>query len=195
MGEYSAVNILDMIDAIGEEALTGILSDFSCPKNEEIETFVKYKAIDFAKRKISITHLVIDNASGEIVSIFTLAHKALEISREALSVTSRKKLSRFAHLDENNDSYTVSAFLIAQFGKNYAVAESDDWNGVRLMEKTFETLEKVRREIGGGVVYLECEDKPNLLKFYQSTNNRFYPFDERYSKVDDTKYIQLLRFF
>ena len=54
MNNYSAVNILDMIDAIGEDELTAILSDFSCPKNLEIETFVKNNAIDFAKRKISI---------------------------------------------------------------------------------------------------------------------------------------------
>ena len=166
MNDYSTVNILDMIDAIGEDALSGILSDFSCPKNPEIETFVKNKAIDFAKRKISITYLVIDDDSSEILSIFALTHKALDINSEALSSTSRKKLSRFAQFDENNSSYTVSAFLIAQFGKNYAVSQPEDWNGIRLMEKAFETLEKVQRQVGGGVVYLECEDNEHLLSFY-----------------------------
>lgn len=195
MNDYSTVNILDMIDAIGEDALSGILSDFSCPKNPEIETFVKNKAIDFAKRKISITYLVIDDESGEILSIFALTHKALDINSDALSSTSRKKLSRFAQFDENSSSYTVSAFLIAQFGKNYAIPQPADWNGIRLMEKTFETLEKVQREIGGGVVYLECEDNEYLLNFYQNKNNRFYPFSERYSDVDNIKYIQLLRLF
>ena len=195
MNDYSTVNILDMIDAIGEDALSGILSDFSCPKNPEIETFVKNKAIDFAKRKISITYLVIDDDSSEILSIFALTHKALDINSEALSSTSRKKLSRFAQFDENNSSYTVSAFLIAQFGKNYAVSQPEDWNGIRLMEKAFETLEKVQRQVGSGVVYLECEDNEHLLSFYQNENNRFHPFNERYSDVDNTKYIQLLRFF
>lgn len=195
MNDYSTVNILDMIDAIGEDALSDILSDFSCPKNPEIETFVKNKAIDFAKRKISITYLVIDDESGEILSIFALTHKALDINSDALSSTSRKKLSRFAQFDENSSSYTVSAFLIAQFGKNYAIPQPSDWNGIRLMEKTFETLEKVQREIGGGVVYLECEDNEYLLNFYQNKNNRFYPFSERYSDVDNIKYIQLLRLF
>ena len=85
--------------------------------------------------------------------------------------------------------------MIAQFGKNYAVPQPEDWNGIRLMEKTFETLEKVQREIGGGVVYLECEDNEHLLEFYQNANNRFRPFSERYSEADKTKYIQLLRFF
>ena len=195
MNEYSTVNILDMIDAIGEDALIGILSDFSCPKNREIESFVRNRAIDFARRKISITYFVVDNNSGEIVSIFALTHKALDISGDALSATSKKKLSRFAQFDESSGSYTVSAFLIEQFGKNYANKQPNGWNGVRLMEKTFEILEKVQREIGGGVVYLECEDNEHLLEFYQNQYNRFHAFNERFSDVDQTKYIQLLRFF
>ena len=195
MSDYSTVNILDMIEAIGEDALRGILSDFSCSKNKEIEMFVKDKALDFAQKKISITHFVIDNKSSEIISFFALTHKALEINSKALSATYKRKLNRFAHFDEKSSSYTVSAFLIAQFGKNYAVEQPKGWNGVRLMEKTFETLEKIQREIGGGIVYLECEENKSLLNFYQNENNRFYIFGERYSDVDNTKYIQLLRFF
>ena len=192
---YGVVNILDMIDAVGEDAVNRILSEFSCPKNVEIENFVKSKAVDFAKRKISVTYLVMDSETGAILSIFTLAHKALDIDKDALSTTSRKKLSRFANLDETKNSYSVSAFLIAQFGKNYSVEQPGDWNGIRLMEKTFETLETVQRQIGGGVVFLECEDNPFLLDFYRNRQNRFHPFDVRFSESDQTKYIQLLRFF
>ena len=193
--DYITVNILDMIDAIGEDALISILSDFSCPKNLEIETFIKNKAIEFAKRKLSITYFVIDNHSGDILSVFSLTHKALDINGNVLSATMRKKLSRFAQFDERSNSYTVSAFLIAQFGKNYAVVQPCTWNGIRLMEKTFQTLEKVQREIGGGIVYLECEDNVALLDFYQNDNNRFHVFSERYSDADNIKYIQLLRLF
>ena len=56
-------------------------------------------------------------------------------------------------------------------------------------------LETVQREVGGGIVYLECEDKPQLLSFYQNPQNAFRIFGERYSDVDNTKYIQLLRVF
>ena len=195
MNDYSTVNILDMIDAIGEDEVKYILSDFSCPKNVEIEDFVKNKAVDFAKRKISVTYLVMNNQTGAVISIFTLAHKSLDIDKDALSGTSRNKLSRFANLDETKNTYSVSAFLIAQFGKNYATQQPDDWNGVRLMEKTFATLGIVQRHIGGGVVFLECEDNPFLLDFYQNGQNRFRPFDVRFSDSDNTKYIQLLRFF
>lgn len=78
MSNFETVNILDMIDAIGEEELQFILSDFSCPKNLEIEHFVRKNAIEFAERKMSITYLVIDEKS-RIVGIFTLIHKAVQL--------------------------------------------------------------------------------------------------------------------
>ncbi len=115
MKEYTLVNILDMLEAIGEENLKVILSDFSCPLNMEIEIFVWHNAIEFAKKKMFITYFLVD-AGGEIVAIFTLAHKAVEIGSAEFSSIMRKKLNRYAQLDNNTNSYTVSAFLIAQNG-------------------------------------------------------------------------------
>lgn len=41
MSEYRIFNILDMAEAIGETNLKELLSDFYCPKNEEIQHFVR----------------------------------------------------------------------------------------------------------------------------------------------------------
>lgn len=194
MNAYTTVNVLDMIDVIGEDRVNQILSDFSCPKNDEIENFIKKNAIDFAKRKMSITHLVMDE-NGKLAAIFALTHKAVKIKDEILSSTLRKKIKRYAQLDEDTSSYMVSAFLIAQFGKNYEEREGESVNGNSLMDDAMDILAAVQHDVGGGVVYLECEDKPQLLSFYQNDNNFFRVFGERYSEVDQTKYIQLLRFF
>lgn len=194
MSAYRTTNILDLIDAIGDDEVTQILSDFSCPKNPEIENFVKKNAINFAKQKISVTHLAF-NDEGELMAVFTLAHKALELNDENMSESNRKRIRRYARLNEISNSYTVSAFLIAQFGKNYANGREAQSDGNTLMESAMKTLVAVQREVGGGIVYLECEDKPQLLAFYQNSHNAFHPFDERYSESDQTKYIQLLRFF
>ncbi len=194
MNGYTIINILDMIDAVGEDEVNQILSDFSCPKNDEIENFVKKNAVDFAKRKMSVTHLVL-NDDSELMAIFTLTHKALELGDENLSVATRKKIKRYAQLNETTNSYMVSAFLIAQFGKNYADSKNLQVDGDSLMESSMNVLKSVQREVGGGIVYLECEDKPQLLSFYQNPQNAFRIFGERYSDVDNTKYIQLLRFF
>ncbi|MCD8299979.1 MAG: GNAT family acetyltransferase [Clostridiales bacterium] len=194
MSKYSIINILDMIEIIGEDKVAAVLSDFSCPLNSEIENFVRKNAIDFAKRKMSITHLVI-NEDGKLAAVFTLTHKAVEISNEGLSASTRKRLGRFAQLDQSTNSYTVSAFLIAQFGKNLNESVGNVPAGVQLMENAVKVLQKVQHDVGGGVMYLECEDKPKLLSFYGNDKNGFRVFNERFSEADQTKYIQLLRFF
>jgi len=194
MSEYRTINILSLIDAIGEDEVSQILSDFSCPKNPEIENFVKKNAINFAKQKISVTHLAF-NDEGELMAVFTLAHKALELNDENMSESNRKRIRRYARLNEISNSYTVSAFLIAQFGKNYTNGRETQSDGDILMGSAMKTLVAVQREVGGGIVYLECEDKPQLLSFYQNPHNMFRVFRERYSESDQTKYIQLLRIF
>lgn len=155
---------------------------------------MRANAYDFARKKLSVTYLVI-NEDNYIAAIFTLAHKVVEIGDANLSQSKRKKISRYAVLDSETSSYTVSAFLIAQFGKNYALSAEKRLSGNELMDLTFEVLERVQHEIGGGVVFLECEDKPKLLDFYQNEKNGFVPFNERYSVSDHVKYIQLFNFF
>ena len=76
MRQFETVNILDMIGAIGETELEQRLSNFSCPMNPEIEYFIMDNAIEFARKKLSVTYFVI-NENGKIVAIFTLAHKAI----------------------------------------------------------------------------------------------------------------------
>lgn len=194
MEQFETVNILDMAKAIGESKLRQRLTGFSCPINSEIEHFVVDNAIEFAKKKLSITYFVV-NKNGKIVAIFTLAHKAVEIGGAKLSNSKRKKISRYAILDSKSNSYTVSAFLIAQLGKNFAIEGGKTIGGDELMDLTFDILEKVQHEVGGGIVFLECEDRPKLLGFYQKEKNGFIPFDERYSVTDHTKYVQLFNFF
>lgn len=182
------------MDVIGEDSLRTVLSEFSCPKNPEIEEFMRRNAIEFAKRKMSITYLLIDT-EGRILGIFALAHKALQVMGKGLSGTVRKKIQRYAQIDDETGEFTLSAFLIGQFGKNYQYPEALPLSGIQLMDAAFGILEKVQHEIGGGVVYLECEEKPKLLEFYQSEKNRFRVFGERYSEKDGVKYIQLLKMF
>lgn len=194
MNQYESVNILDMINAIGEEEVKNILSDFSCPLKEEIEYFVRNNALEFAKRKMSITYLVIDENS-RVLAVYTLAHKAIQLLNVGLTNSMRKKLNRYARLDETTDSYTLSAFLIAQFGKNYAYGDSAVMPDNELMDMTMCTLKGVQWQIGGGVVYLECEERLKLLEFYQNKSNHYQIFGERLSEKDAIKYIQLIRIF
>ena len=53
--KYFAVNIRAYLDKdeptyIGEENLYNLLSDFSCPKNPDVEYFLLHNAIEFTKK-------------------------------------------------------------------------------------------------------------------------------------------------
>lgn len=116
------------------------------------------------------------DSAYKVLAIFTLTHKAISIDTDKTSGTFRKKVARYAEIDNDTGKYTVSAFLIAQFGKNMSPEIEDVPGGNELMVCAMKALLKARHMIGGGVVYLECEDKPALLHFYQNESNKFQPF-------------------
>lgn len=186
-------NILDIIDYEGEEELELILSEFICQKNDEIQTFLKDKAIEFAKKKLSITYLVNDSETGDLLGYFTLAHKVLEVPALGLSNTVRRKMSRYSTLDNRNESYMVSAFLLAQFGKNYSVDEERRVSGAELMDCVDEVLKRIQHQIGGAIVYLDCEDEEKLITFYSDVAG-YKQISERISERDQTKYLQFYKF-
>lgn len=185
-------NILDIIENDGEIALQEDLSAFSSPVNSEIEDFIHSKAIDFAKRKLSITYLLTDVDDGQLLGYFTLAHKAIDIEESCLSNTVKKKLSRHARYDQDTGTFTASAFLLAQFGKNYAIDQGKRISGREMMEYTIDILMDIQHRIGGGVIYLDAEDRVKLRDFYENEAN-FKLFGERLSETDGMKYLQYMR--
>ena len=187
------INILDLIDMGGSDVIEHKLATFSSPKNPEIEDFIKNKAISFATGKLSITYLVNDENTGNILGYFTLTHKSIIINGDNLSSTTKKKLARYSRMDASTGNYMASSFLLAQFGKNYALDKDDRIDGAELMRLATDVLINIQRQIGGGIVYLDCEDKEVLTSFYKKQN--FKEFDDRFSSEDNQKYIQFMRFF
>lgn len=186
------INILDGIETFGEEVLKDVLSKFVSEKNSEIEEFIREKAIDFASQKLSITYLILNTDNGVILGYFTLTHKSVILSSDELSRTFQKKLAKYSRLDKDSGNYVVSAFLLAQLGKNYAVKADERISGKQMMRLVNDVLLDVQRRIGGGVIYLDCEDNPKLKDFYAGENLK--EFADRFSSEDDRKYIQFMRF-
>ena len=106
----------------------------------------------------------------------------------------QKKLRRYGIYDAKTNSVQACAYLIAQFGKNMLISAREGVSGDELMEMVFSILKKVQHSIGGGIAFLECEDKKKLLDFYQNQHNKFFRFAER-SEENRTKYIQLMQIF
>ncbi len=188
---FSIVNIHDIIDLYGIEQTQNIAHTFQCPLNTEIEQFIHEKAISFAQQKIAVTYFVI-NDEQRLVGYFTLAGKLFRFTCANQSNTTKNKILKHGTYDADSNSLLSSSYLIAQFGKNFNLPKEYQISGKKLMELAFEVLQDIQRKIGGGIVFLECEDNPYLLKFYQSHFFRIY--NRRHSSAGNT-YLQLMRFF
>ena len=126
---YTMINIREYLalgtdEEVGEPALVRMLSDFSCPKNPDVEYFLKKNAIEFTKKNQSVTYLVFSNDEGELIGYFSIALKPLTVRGETVSNTVKRKLLRISELDEKSQTYTMSAYLIAQLGKNLLKVET-----------------------------------------------------------------------
>ncbi len=179
---------------LGEDKLIQELSEFSCPQNSDIEHFLKKSAIEFTKKNQSVTYLVFSLKSMALVGYFTIALKPLTVRGERVSNTIKRKIMRISDFDSQTQTYTMSAYLIAQLGKNYTDGRNKEITGAELLELAWSVIEDMQYMGGGMVVFLEANDEERLLAFYQ--DNKFRQFDTRLTAsntTDQHELVQLLR--
>lgn len=197
--KFMFVNIREYLaegdnDKVGEPELLRIISDFSCPKNPDVEHFLKNSSVDFTRKNQSVTYLVLDMDDGALVGYFTIALKPLTVRDETVSNTVKRKIKRISEFDEQTKSYTMSAYLIAQIGKNYTNDACKRITGAELLELAWSVIEDMQYMGGGMVVFLEANDEEKLLTFYQ--DNKFRQFDTRLTASNPEnrhELVQLLR--
>ena len=195
--QFKVINILDAVGRMPEEALEGLLGSFSCVKNKQMEHFLKVNAVSCAKQRFAITYLVL-NQSNELCGFFTLTHKPVFFDRERLDGKRRRRVRQFCvrslsdERPENDEQLLASAFLSAQLAKSSSDLTGEKATGGELMAFALQTLETIQKGIGGGLVFLECEDEEKLLAFYERQG--FCKFGERDSRLTDGEfYHQLLK--
>lgn len=200
VNDVTVFNIREYLSAkdeaiLGEEALQQILSEFSCEKNSDVETFLKERAIEFTKKNQSITYLVFNNEDAALVGYFTLTIKPISVKADYFSNTVKRKIARVSELDPENGMYTLSAYLIAQLGKNYANCNNEKVSGKQLLEAAVDTIRQLQYMVGGMVIFLEAEDREILLRFYEVENGfkRFGSREIKNSTEHSHTLVQLLK--
>lgn len=200
VNDVTVFNIREYLSAkdeaiLGEEALQQILSEFSCEKNSDVETFLKERAIEFTKKNQSITYLVFNNEDAALVGYFTLTIKPISVKADYFSNTVKRKIARVSELDPENGMYTLSAYLIAQLGKNYANCNNEKVSGKQLLEAAVDTIRQLQYMVGGMVIFLEAEDRERLLRFYEVENGfkRFGSREIKNSTEHSHTLVQLLK--
>ena len=190
---YSVFRIDDVANRRGEDFLNRIVSAFSCVKNKEVDEFLFRNALDFSRRKMSITHLVFSDETGLFVGYFTLTHKPLTIPAAGLSTTSLKRIRRFSKPDSGGETYTLSAYLVAQIGKNATLSKRERIGGVQLLELAKNEIRAAQERVGGQMVFLEMEHGNAFLEsFYH--DNGFVTLGQRNSEEDKAIYDQMFIF-
>ena len=101
---------------------------------------------------------------------------------------------RVSDFDSQTQTYTMSAYLIAQLGKNYTDGRNKEITGAELLELAWSVIEDMQYRGGGMVVFLEANNEEKLLSFYR--DNKFRQFDTRLTTsntTDQHELVQLLR--
>lgn len=198
---FGQVSLANMMEQVGEEKLKEILSNFSCPLNEDVENFLTQKAILFEKNGYSATHLVFASYKDAVVLVgyYALANKTVIIKGKDLKGNWRSRLNRFATFDEETKQYYIALPLIGQLGKNFTNGYNKLITGDDLLDMACEKIRGVQSLVGGRIAYLECEDIPQLTQFYEA--NGFKAFAKRNLDRDELRsgekgyLLQMLRYF
>lgn len=187
--KFKIINIKDFLsDSIGETRYEEIVSQFKSPKNSDIEQFLKdkNKAPQFYKQGQAVTYLVFEDSENPVLlGYFTILIKPLAI--KPFTKKLEKRILRLSKPDEDG-KYLLSSFLLAQFGKNYNLKPNERIDGDTLLQIAEEKMYEIKTEIGGVLIFLECEDSEEdvLLNFY--LRNHYQVFGERQSAKNKKLY-------
>lgn len=166
-------------DIGGLDHLSDALDSFRCCLDEDIEVFLRQKAIHFMQRNWCSVYLIVDEQefdSGHIKvdAYFTLSHKTL-IPTTA-SKTCVKDASGF------KDSESVHFVLIGQLGKRIERLENGELlrsniSSKEILDDAFEIIRASSALIPCRCVLVECNDNEKVHKVYTDYHFKKFQFD------------------
>jgi hypothetical protein len=165
------VNIRDLLMMKGRERTVDILSSFMCDKNQDIETYLHDKAIDFSNQFIAGTHLLFCEYDDHhlLAGYYALAMKNLFLKeKDVPSNSRRKRLEKFGDYFSHLNGFIIPAPLIAQLGKNDLYSDLDLITGKDILDYALQHITLMQKDFSGKMAFLECEDRPKLINFYES---------------------------
>lgn len=170
--DFSVLSLHDILETIGEDGYRQLISDFSCPKDKDIEYFLFNKSIPFQRADYYSSRTYLVGFQGKkrfnLCGYFSLVNKPFIIS-DNISKSKRKSIT-----EGKTERQAISAVLIGQLSKNYTSGLDMTIDGIDLLSCALETIGEVYQSIGLELVYLECKDTPKLRKFYEDNGFELY---------------------
>ena len=180
---------------LGSDELSEMISRFACPLNRDVEDYLRNpkRATNSSRMSSSVSYLVLDAQTSDLLGYFTLMMKAYSVESGQLSSKNRRLVERFSQVDKKG-KFVVPVYLIAQLGKNFALPKEKQIAGVDLLKLAIDRFSKVKGEIGGKLVMVEREaDCPKLQEFY--TKNGFKSWTRRINEKDGKEKVEFDQMF
>ena len=162
---YRTISLYDLINQkVGEKAIKEILSDFSCPLNEDVDYFIHYKAYDFERVGLARTYLVYALIDDKpiLVAFYSLGQSNVVIS-EDLSKNMKKKIFGTTYPRGKN----IKTLLIGQLSKNFYNGYNQYIAGDILMGLVFEKIKEIHLLFPSVVIHIDCRNDIHLKRFYE----------------------------
>ena len=203
----NVISLTDLLRVSKEEDIKELLFSFVTLRSQDslgaqdVEYFLHNKAIQFEKMDLARTYLVMSSYKNRpiLAGYFALANKPLTIPNKhfnKLSSGLRKRLMGFGHKTQQNN-FVIQGFLLGQLGKNYSAEAiaARCLSGDELLQLAFKKVVEAYRVVGGRILYLECENVPKIIEFYNrngftliegfTSENGYYMMVKRISDLID----------
>lgn len=163
------------------DRLSDALDSFRCCLDEDIESFLRQKAIQFTQRNWCAVYLMADEQAFDdgilkIDAYFTLSHRTLIPA--AASKTSVKNASGF------KEAESVHFVLIGQLGKRMEWKDEQRKeisvaaiSGQEILDTAFGIVRESNALIPCRCVLVECSDEEKVQKVYLDYRFKFFQFD------------------
>jgi hypothetical protein len=173
---YRTIALKDIIEKFGKDDVNKVLSEFFCPINSDVEMFMHFKAYPYERAGMARTYLIIaqdqDKVYG-VCAIYSVTTKSISISQQMNS-----KSRRIAFGTTYAVGNPINAILIGQLSKNYKDGNDQYITGELLMSLIIDHVRKMDILVPSVSVYVECEDKIELRKYYEKYGFTYFSTNE-----------------
>lgn len=173
---YRTIALKDIIEKFGKDDVNKVLSEFFCPINSDVEMFMHFKAYPYERAGMARTYLITaqdhDKVYG-VCAIYSVTTKSISISQQMNS-----KARRTAFGTTYAVGNPINAILIGQLSKNYKDGNDQYITGELLMSLIIDHVRKMDILVPSVSVYVECEDKLELRKYYEKYGFTYFSTNE-----------------
>lgn len=160
---FYVIRLHSLIENMGEERTSAILSKFKCSAEPDAEKFLRETSIVHEKDSISRTYLMVekdDSGNYYIKGFFTLAVKCFTVKEER-----KDDLPQEIYNLMNVNKEVAQAYLLGQLAKADGV---ENGFGKDMIGQALSLFREGQNMFGCRVVRLDCKHEPKLTKYYES---------------------------